>query len=37
MTYQGVLTDENGKPINGTVQITYRLFSTDTGGTQLYS
>jgi len=37
MTYQGVLTNENGQPLNGTVQITYRLFSTLTGGTQLYS
>ncbi len=37
MSYQGVLTDENGQPINGSVQITYRLFNTTTGGSQLYS
>jgi hypothetical protein len=37
MSYQGVLTDDNGQPINGLVQFTYRLFNTDTGGTALYS
>ncbi len=37
MSYQGVLTDENGQPINGTVQFTYRLFNTGSGGSELYS
>ncbi len=37
MSYQGVLTNENGQPLNGTVQFTYRLFNTGSGGTELYS
>jgi hypothetical protein len=37
MSYQGVLTDENGQPINGTVQFTYRLFNTGSGGSELYA
>jgi hypothetical protein len=37
MSYQGVLTDDNGQPINGSVQFTYRLFDTATGGTQIYA
>jgi hypothetical protein len=37
MSYQGVLTDENGQPINATVQFTYRLFNIGSGGSALYS
>jgi hypothetical protein len=37
MSYQGVLTDQNGLPLNGTVQITYRLFNSGTGGSALYT
>ena len=37
MSYQGILTDQNGQPINGTVQMTYRLYSTETGGIALYT
>ncbi len=36
-TYQGVLTDASGNPLNGSVTITYRIFNTDTGGTALYT
>ncbi len=37
MSYQGVLTDENGQPMNGSVQLTYRLFHEGSGGSELYS
>ena len=35
-TYQGVLTDGSGNPLNGSVTFTYRIFNDDTGGTLLY-
>ena len=37
VSYQGVLTDENGQPINGSVQFTYRLYHDPTAGTQIYA
>lgn len=36
-TYQGVLTDASGNPYNGQVDITYRIFNSETGGTALYT
>ena len=36
-TYQGVLTDASGNPLNGNVTITYRIFNAETGGTEIYS
>jgi hypothetical protein len=37
MTYQGRLTDENGVPLDGSVQITFDFYTSDTGGTSIYS
>jgi len=36
-TYQGVLTDASGNPLNGSVSITYRIFNVETGGTAIYT
>lgn len=36
-TYQGLLTNASGQPLNGNVTITYRIFNVETGGTALYS
>lgn len=37
VSYQGRLTDENGAPLNGSVQMTFALFHEASGGTALYS
>jgi hypothetical protein len=37
MNYQGMLTDANGKPIDGTRSITFGLFGTETGGVALWT
>lgn len=37
ITYQATLTDANGKPINATLTIVFRLYSTPTGGTALWT
>jgi hypothetical protein len=36
MSYQGVLTDAAGNPLNGTYDITFRLYNVDSGGTVLW-
>jgi hypothetical protein len=36
-TYQGVLTDSSGNPIDGDVTITYRIFNQASGGTSMYT
>jgi hypothetical protein len=36
-TYQGVLTDASGNPVEGDVRITYRIFNTASGGTAMYT
>lgn len=36
MSYQGRLTDAGGNPIGGTRDMTFRLFTTDTGGTSIW-
>lgn len=33
MSYQGVLTDANGNPVNGSVSLTFKLYDAATGGT----
>lgn len=35
--YQGYLTDAGGVPVNGSVNITFSLYTTSTGGTALWS
>ena len=35
ITYQGVLTDSSGNPLNGNYQMTFRLYDAGTGGTTL--
>jgi hypothetical protein len=37
LSYQGQLTSAAGTPVNNTVNITFRLYSALTGGTQLWS
>lgn len=37
MSYQGVLTDNNGNPQNGTFTMTFGLYTTPTGGSPLWS
>ena len=38
MSYQGVLTDAGGVPVaDGTYNLTYRLYDTNTGGTPLWA
>jgi hypothetical protein len=37
ISYQGRLTDAGGNPINGTVTITFRIYSVPTGGIALWS
>ena len=37
VSYQGRLTDASGNPLNGSVDITIRLYHTDTGGTPYYT
>ncbi len=37
MNYQGMLTDANGKPIDGTRTITFGLFGAETGGAALWT
>ena len=36
LSYKGVLTDQNGVYINGTVNITLRIYNSPTGGTSLW-
>jgi len=36
MSYQGWLTDAAGNPINGTRNMTFRLYTIDTGGTSIW-
>jgi len=36
ITYQGVLTDANGNPVNGNVDMIFRIYNVDTGGTPLW-
>ncbi len=35
ITYQGVLTDSSGNPLNGNYQVAFRLYETATGGSPL--
>ncbi|MCI0519540.1 MAG: hypothetical protein L0Z70_04715 [Chloroflexi bacterium] len=35
-TYQGVLTDQNGQPLDGNVDITYLIYHASSGGTAIY-
>jgi len=37
LNYQGKLTDTSGVAINGLVNITFRIYDKDTGGTALWS
>ncbi len=37
ISYQGVLTDSSGTPVNGTVSITFSIYDVATGGTALWS
>lgn len=37
ISYQGVLNDQNGHPVTGTVNITFRIFDVDTAGTALWN
>ena len=37
MTYQGRLTDENGKVLNGTYTMTFSIYDDGTSGNQIYS
>jgi hypothetical protein len=37
ISYQGVLHDDQGQPINGTVEIMFSLYDETTGGTALWS
>ena len=37
ISYQGYLTNATGQPVNGPVNLTFRLYSVDTGGTALWS
>ena len=36
MSYQGVLTEANGNPVNGSVSLTFKLYDAATGGTKLW-
>jgi hypothetical protein len=37
INYQGYLTDSDGSPIDGTVNLTFSLYGTDSGGSPLWS
>jgi hypothetical protein len=37
LSYQGYLTDTSDEPLDGEIDITFRLYSTSTGGTALWS
>jgi hypothetical protein len=37
MSYQGRLTDETGEPLEGNVNLTFKLYDADVGGTEIYS
>lgn len=37
LPYQGVLTDTNDNPLNGTVNLTFRIYSASIGGSPLWS
>ncbi|HLQ27007.1 MAG TPA: hypothetical protein VK138_14165 [Acidiferrobacterales bacterium] len=36
MNYQGILTQSNGSPVNGTVSVVFRLYDVVSGGTALW-
>lgn len=36
ISYQGVLTDNSGNPLNGSYSITFKLYNTSSGGTALW-
>ncbi len=37
VSYQGTLTDASGKPLNGTINMTFRLYAAPTGGTAVWT
>lgn len=37
MSYQGLLTDASGTPLNGSYNLTFRLYESDSGGTALWA
>ena len=37
LSYHGVLLDKTGSPINGTVNMTFRIYDSGTGGTLLWN
>lgn len=37
ISYQGTLTDASGKPLNGTSNMTFRLYTAPTGGTAVWT
>ena len=37
LSYQGTLADANGDPIDGNVEMTFRIYTTTLGGTPLYT
>ncbi len=37
MNYQGYLTDSNGDPVDGTVDITFKIYSVSSGGSHLWA
>jgi hypothetical protein len=37
LSYQGYLTDAGGEPLDGEIDFTFRLYSTSTGGTALWT
>jgi hypothetical protein len=37
LSYQGYLTDASGEPLHGDVDITFRLYSTPSGGIPLWT
>ena len=37
INYQGMLTDDSGNPLNGTPDITFRIYNDPTGGTQKWT
>ena len=36
INYQGYLADNNGEPVNGSIDMTFRVYNTATGGTPLW-
>ncbi len=37
ISYQGVLNDQNGQPVTGTVNVTFRIYDVGTGGDALWN